>query len=267
MKVIFGLLLVIIASFLSFAQDSNAVKDTMAAKDTITTASGLKYIILSSGKGEQAVSGKDVEVDYTGYLPDGNIFDSSVKRGVPFDFVLGEGKVIRGWEEGIALMHVGDNFRFIIPPQLAYGERGAGNVIPPNATLIFDVHLISVSDPEPSIADTLLETIFDKGIDSAISQYHYLYQNKRNQFNFKEGELNNLGLRLLSAKMIKQATEIFKINLSTYPNSSNAYNSLAESYYLTGDKALALQNFEKAFQLNPNNAYAKSMCDRLKASN
>ncbi len=67
--------------------------------------------------------------------------------------------------------------------------------------------------------------------------------------------------------MIKQATEIFKINLSTYPNSSNAYNSLAESYYLTGDKALALQNFEKAFQLNPNNAYAKSMCDRLKASN
>lgn len=259
LKTFLGFILsAVVFTFCTYAQDSTAAKDTM------TTASGLKYIVITKGTGEQAEAGKEVEVNYTGYLTDGNIFDSSVKRGVPFDFTLGEGKVIRGWDEGVALMHVGDKFRLIIPPQLGYGERGAGNVIPPNATLIFDVELLSVTTPKPSIADTLLETIFDKGIDSAISQYHYLYQTKQGQFNFKEGELNNLGLRLMSAKMVKQAIEIFKINAGTYPNSSNAFNSLAESYFLNGDKELALKNFEIAYKLNPQNAYAGLMIQKLK---
>ena len=251
---------VLFLSFNSFAQDS------LAVKDTITTASGLKYIVITKGTGEKAEAGKQVEVNYTGYLTDGNIFDSSIKRGVPFDFILGEGKVIRGWDEGIALMHTGDKFRFIIPPQLAYGERGAGGVIPPNATLIFDVELLSVNTPKPSIADTLLETIFDQGMDAAVKQYHHLYQTKKDQFNFNEGELNNLGLRLLSAKMGKQAIEIFKLNAESYPNSSNAFNSLAESYFLDGDKDLALQNFEKSAKLNPKNTYATLMIQKLKAA-
>ncbi len=259
MKTLLGFILsVLFVSSFTLAQDSTAVKDTM------TTASGLKYIILTKGNGEKAQAGKEVEVNYTGYLTDGNIFDSSIKRGVPFDFTLGEGKVIRGWDEGVALMQVGDKFRLIIPPDLGYGERGAGNVIPPNATLIFDVELLKVSTPKPSIADTILATIFDKGIDSAINQYHYLYQNKKDDFNFNEGELNNLGLRMLSAKMIKQAIEIFKMNASTYSNSSNAYNSLAESYFLNGDKQLALQNFEMAYKLNPQNSYAGLMIQKLK---
>ncbi|MHB1685836.1 MAG: FKBP-type peptidyl-prolyl cis-trans isomerase [Ignavibacteriaceae bacterium] len=261
MKTFSGAILgVVLLSFISFAQDSLAVKDTN------TTASGLKYIVLTKGNGEKAEPGKEVEVDYTGYLTDGNIFDSSIKRGVPFDFILGEGKVIKGWDEGIALMHSGDKFRLIIPPQLGYGERGAGGVIPPNAELIFDVKLLSVNTPKPSIADTMLETIFDKGIDSAINQYHLLYQTKKDQFNFKEGELNNLGLRLLSAKMNKQAIEIFKLNAETYSNSSNAFNSLAESYFLGGNKELALQNFEKAVELNPKNSYAALMVQKLKAA-
>ncbi len=114
-------------------------------KDTVITASGLKYIIVSDGTGPRAENGKTVDVHYTGYLMDGTIFDSSVERGEPISFSLGNGMVIRGWEEGIGLMKVGDKFRLIIPSQLGYGERGAGGgKIPANATLIFDVELIGV---------------------------------------------------------------------------------------------------------------------------
>lgn len=113
-------------------------------KDTLTTASGLRYINVENGSGEQAVSGKTVRVHYTGYLMDGKIFDSSIERDEPIEFPLGQRMVIPGWEEGIALMKVGDKKRLIIPSELAYGANGAGGVIPPNATLIFDVELVEV---------------------------------------------------------------------------------------------------------------------------
>lgn len=115
--------------------------------DTLTTASGLQYIIVERSKSDtaaQAVSGKNVSVHYTGFLTDGKVFDSSVERGEPISFPLGQGRVIRGWDEGIALMKVGDKMRLIIPPHMGYGERGAGGVIPPNAILIFDVELMKV---------------------------------------------------------------------------------------------------------------------------
>ncbi len=113
-------------------------------KDTLTTTSGLRYIKVVSGTGEQATNGKTVDVHYTGYLMDGHIFDSSIERGQPISFPLGNNMVIKGWEEGIALMKVGDKIRLIIPSQLAYGDRGAPGVIPPNATLIFDVELMGL---------------------------------------------------------------------------------------------------------------------------
>ncbi|MCA0425908.1 MAG: FKBP-type peptidyl-prolyl cis-trans isomerase [Bacteroidetes bacterium] len=113
-------------------------------KDTLTTASGLRYINVENGSGEQAVAGKTVRVHYTGYLMDGKIFDSSIERDEPIEFPLGQRMVIPGWEEGIALMKVGDKKRLIIPSELAYGANGAGGVIPPNATLIFDVELVQV---------------------------------------------------------------------------------------------------------------------------
>ncbi|OYU94307.1 MAG: peptidylprolyl isomerase [Bacteroidetes bacterium B1(2017)] len=113
-------------------------------KDTLTTASGLRYIMVNKGTGVKAESGKTVDVHYTGYLMDGKVFDSSVERGEPISFPLGQNMVIRGWEEGIALMHVGDKMRLIIPSELGYGANGAGGVIPPNATLIFDVELVNV---------------------------------------------------------------------------------------------------------------------------
>jgi len=158
---------------------------TAQDKDTVTTDSGLKYIILEEGDGIKAEPGKEATVHYTGYLTDGKKFDSSVKRNQPLSFTIGEHKVIKGWEEGVALMRVGDKFRFIIPPQLGYGEAGAGNVIPPNAALIFDIKLLGVAEPKLALGDTLLVTIFESGIDSAISQYHNLKNTMPEQYDFR----------------------------------------------------------------------------------
>lgn len=108
------------------------------------TASGLEYVDLVVGNGPEARPGQTVTVHYTGWLADGKKFDSSLDRGQPFTFALGQGEVIKGWDEGVAGMKVGGKRRLTIPPQLGYGARGAGGVIPPNATLVFEVELLSV---------------------------------------------------------------------------------------------------------------------------
>ena len=110
----------------------------------VATSSGLKYIDMVVGKGESPKQGSNVTVHYTGYLTDGKKFDSSVDRKEPFQFVLCMGRVIKGWDEGVATMKVGGKRKLIILPQLGYGGRGAGDVIPPNAELIFDVALLGV---------------------------------------------------------------------------------------------------------------------------
>lgn len=108
------------------------------------TDSGLRYKIIQKGDGKKAEKGKTVAVHYQGSLENGQVFDSSYKRKQPIEFPLGKGYVIEGWDEGIALLQVGDKARFVIPSYLGYGDRGAGGVIPPNATLVFDVELMDV---------------------------------------------------------------------------------------------------------------------------
>ena len=106
---------------------------------------GMKIEKITTGKGASPKRGETVTVHYTGWLADGTKFDSSVDRDEPFAFVLGTGQVIQGWDEGVATMSVGDNARLTIPPELAYGEAGFPGAIPPNATLIFEVELLSIS--------------------------------------------------------------------------------------------------------------------------
>jgi len=113
-------------------------------KDYITTKSGLKYYDLKVGTGATPTAGQTVVVQYTGWLQDGTQFDSSIGRDTPFSFQLGKGSVIPGWEEGISTLKVGGKRQLVIPPALAYGDAGSGNVIPPGATLIFEVELVSI---------------------------------------------------------------------------------------------------------------------------
>ena len=124
--------------------DDSKPKSAKSKEKIQMTASGLKYIDNKVGTGPSPKTGQQVTVHYTGRLKDGTKFDSSVDRGQPFTFVIGVGQVIKGWDEGVSTMKVGGKRTLIIPPQLGYGERGAGNVIPPNAELTFDVELLGI---------------------------------------------------------------------------------------------------------------------------
>ena len=128
------------------AEKAKKAKEAIDAlkKGAKVTSSGLAYKIIKKGTGAKAEAGKTVSVHYTGKLSNGTKFDSSYDRKQPIEFELGRGRVIKGWDEGISLLNVGSKATFIIPPDLAYGARGAGGVIPPNATLIFDVELVEI---------------------------------------------------------------------------------------------------------------------------
>ena len=144
-SVVFFLFCVLLSVASLAAQTDNSSPTKVEGKSK-KTASGVEYWDLKVGTGTTATNGKTVTVHYTGWLAsNGKKFDSSVDRGQPFMFDLGAGHVIKGWEEGVAGMKVGGKRQLRIPPDLGYGARGAGGVIPPNSTLLFDVELLGVS--------------------------------------------------------------------------------------------------------------------------
>jgi peptidylprolyl isomerase len=128
--------------------------------NAVTTSTGLQYTEISAGSGASAKAGDVVSVHYTGTLADGTKFDSSYDRGQPITFQLGRGMVIPGWDEGIALMREGGKAKLVIPPALAYGSAGAGGVIPPNATLTFEVELVSIQPGAPAAPTEVEESAY-----------------------------------------------------------------------------------------------------------
>ena len=124
--------------------DEELTTEEPATEEIVTTESGLRYVELEEGTGASPQSGQRVTVHYTGTLENGVKFDSSRDRNRPFSFRIGVGQVIQGWDEGVMSMHVGGRRKLIIPPELGYGSRGAGGVIPPNSTLVFDVELLRI---------------------------------------------------------------------------------------------------------------------------
>lgn len=153
MRPILLTILVTLLSVACTAQIPAPSQPTTASNEerTVTTPSGLTFIELAPGSGDLARPGDVVDVHYRGTLANGTQFDSSYSRGQPLQFILGQGMVIAGWDEGISMMRKGGKARLIIPPQLAYGSRGAGGVIPPNATLTFEVELVEIR-PGPAAA-------------------------------------------------------------------------------------------------------------------
>jgi FKBP-type peptidyl-prolyl cis-trans isomerase len=141
----FPILFVFVVLGIASAQsEKSPLAPTKVDGEPKTTASGLQYWDIKVGTGATAAAGKMVKVHYTGWLTNGKKFDSSIDRGQPFAFSLGAGQVIKGWDEGVAGMKVGGKRQLKIPPELGYGARGAGNAIPPNSSLIFDVELLDV---------------------------------------------------------------------------------------------------------------------------
>jgi tetratricopeptide (TPR) repeat protein len=203
-----------------------------------------------------------VLVHYTGTLSNGLKFDSSLDRNDPIAFKLGAGRVIKGWDEGVAQLRVGDQAILVIPPQLGYGPKGAGGgVIPPDATLIFIIEVVDVK--ATSLSEVLAETFKAKGIEAVIAQYHELKKSGSGDIYTSEAEMNALGYRLLRDKQFKEAIAILKLNVEAYPNSANVYDSLAEAYLASGDRQLAIENYKKALEIDPRMESARKALETL----
>lgn len=215
-----------------------------------TTASGLTYLITHHGKGRQPGAGEIVVVHYTGTLSNGVKFDSSRDRKEPFAFKLGAGRVIKGWDEGMARLRVGDRAVLVIPPQLGYGSKGVGNgLIPPDSTLIFIIEVVDAKTK--SLSDVLTQTLQAGGIEAVVAQYHELRNKGLEDIYTSESDINAWGYRLLGNRQAREAIEVFKLNVESYPKSANVYDSLAEAYLATGNKQLAIDNYKKALEIDP----------------
>ena len=229
-----------------------------------TTASGFKYLVTTHGTGAQPTAGQVVIAHYTGTLPDGTVFDSTRERNKPFAFTLGRKQVIKGWDEGFALLHVGDKATFVIPPELAYGDKQRGN-IPANSTLRFEVELLELKDR--ALADLLQDMIDTVGLDAAKAKFAEAKAANFAGLYVNEDQLNGLGYRYLGKEgKLPVALAVLQWNVELFPNSGNVYDSLGEADVKNGDRASALAHYAKALELDPKNKNAEKFLAEIKAT-
>jgi tetratricopeptide (TPR) repeat protein len=238
--------------------------------DTMTTKSGIRYLILKKGNGSALTPGWIAIWQYRLTLTDGTKVDASWDRSSPFSAKYPSNQIIPGVTEALSLMHIGDSAVFIIPSSLGYGDRGSGP-IPPKATLVFDMLLLG--EKEKSLQGILDSVLYAKPLaDSAqphmkevLDTYEKLKKKGFENLLVSEDDFNNLGYQLLK-KSPKNAVVFFEMNVKLYPDSWNAYDSLAEGYMNLGQNKRAVKYYEKSLQLNPNNKNAEEMLKKLKAS-
>jgi len=226
-----------------------------------TTPSGLTYLITKKGTGRQPKTGETVVLHYTGMLTDGVKFDSSRDRDKPFAFKLGAGQVIKGWDEGVSKLRVGDHAILVIPSKLGYGAKGAGDVIPPDATLIFVVEVVDVK--ANSLSGVLEKTLRAKGVEAMIAEFHRLRSVADPDLYADESGINLLGYSLLRRRQVNEAIEVLKLNVEAYPQSANVYDSLGEAYMVRGDKEKAIENYQRALAIDPTMESAKQALVKL----
>lgn len=231
--------------------------------DTITTDSGLKYFIVKEGRGDRVEEGKEVTMHGIGTLQNGEVFWETRESNSPFYFITGTKSVIKGVEEGVNKMRVGDRWIFILPPEIAYGNRQRGP-IPPNSTLVFDYEVLDITNPKKSISDTLYKTIEIEGIDKALDLYSEL-KNKQDIFNFRADELNGLGYKLMNEEKLELSKVVFELNAKEHPDNYNVWDSLGEIYMILGNSDLAIESYKKSLELYPKNTNAVEMIKKLEA--
>ena len=231
------------------------------AAAAITTPSGLTYLITKKGTGRQPKKGETVILNYTGMLTNGVKFDSSHDRNEPLAFKLGAGQVIKGYDEGLSKLRVGDHAILVIPSNLAYGSKGAGDVIPPDSKLIFVIEVVDVKSR--SLTDILSTTLSARGVEAMIAEFHRLRSVADPELFVSESNTNAFGYSLLRRRQVNEAIEVFKLNVEAYPQSANVYDSLGEAYLLSGNKEKAIENYRKALALDPTLESAKRALQRL----
>jgi tetratricopeptide (TPR) repeat protein len=204
-------------------------------------------------------------VHYTLLLTDGTKIESSLDEGVPFDFLLGGGGVIKGMDEAIAKLGLGDEAVLIIPSQLGYGAKGAGTVIPPGATLVFLVHLVDIRPKDKVLSNVLVDMTVNQGLAAAVQRYQELKAIKFGDLYTSEGDMESLGYQLAKRKMLPAAVAFLRLNTEAYPQSADAFVSLARALKKSGDKVQAVSNCKHALELDPKNQDAKDLLGELQA--
>ncbi|HET6976341.1 MAG TPA: FKBP-type peptidyl-prolyl cis-trans isomerase [Pyrinomonadaceae bacterium] len=253
--------LCLLFNYIEVAAQRRGRRTPSSSAAAITTPSGLTYLITKKGTGRQLKKGETVVLHYTGMLTNGVKFDSSRDRNEPLAFKLGAGQVIKGYDEGLSKLRVGDHAILVIPSNLGYGSKGAGDVIPPDSKLIFVVEVVDVKSR--SLADVMSTTLEAKGIEAMIAEFHRLKSVGDPDLYVGESDINGFGYSLLRRKRVNEAIEVFKLNVEAYPQSANVYDSLGEAYLIAGNKEEAIENYQKALTLDPTMESAKQALKML----